>query len=618
MDYAKRDLTKFIQAEVQPSDLVAVIKTSGSVGIMQKFTNDKEELLASIDALKWQPLTSVGVASFAPMEISFSSQVLSNLGGLSEAMLSKITDAQGVQDGIRDTVNGTGGLQVLAKVIEAMGYMRGKKTILYVSHGFSPIGGDNTDTYNRNTARMYTESDKAVVNASSGGSIAMVDADSLTISGKTYVTNNFLRAITESANRSGISIFPIDPRGAATTNISATDVTGTGMGSLSPDQMNNGVTNRNDQIRYQQDTLKYLARETGGKAFVNSNEVANDLKESLDIQKGYYLLAYEPDADTFDPKSAKYNKFDIKVNRPGASVSYRSGFFNTVIGRDAKKTPTAAQTILEKFLAPYNFADIGVDLSSIYAGIAGNKATIRSFVNILPKDLTLIDDPATGKKLVKFDMYVAVFNDQGLSAGSAAQNFAVSFDPKSLDAFLKSGVISTMGFAVDKPGVYRVKVLVKDSNSNKIGTTSQSLYVPDMNKQPLSFSGLLLQTFTPAEWADIQKNPAAANPQKMQVDTAFRHYKTGQVLTYTYSLGFSPNAGDSKVSITTKLVKDGQTVFNGNAEDAAVQGGQKVNRRNAINLGTDMKPGKYTLQITAVGDKSQKPETEIIDFEILG
>ncbi len=385
LDYAKRDLTKFIQAEVQPGDLVAVIKTSGSVGIMQKFTTDKEELLASIDSLKWQPLTSVGIASFAPMDISFSQQVLSNLqDGISEAMLSRVTGAQSVGEGMRDTTNGVGGLQVLAKVIEAMSYMRGKKTILYVSHGFSPIGLDNADLYNRNTLRMYTESDKAVINASTGGAIAMVDADSITVGGRTYVVNYFLRAITEAANRNGVSIFPVDPRGAAATNISATDVTGTGMGSLNRDQMDAGVTNRNELIRQQQDTLKYLARETGGKAFVNSNEVAADLKESLDIQKGYYLLAYEPDAETFDPKNSKYNKFDIKVKRPGANVSYRTGFFNTVVENKAK-APTEAQTILEKILTPYNYADIGVELTSIYAGTtAANKSTIRSFVNLLP------------------------------------------------------------------------------------------------------------------------------------------------------------------------------------------------------------------------------------------
>ncbi len=617
MDYAKKDLTKFLQTEVKPGDLVAVIKTSGSIGIMQKFTNDKEELLASIDSLKWQPLTSVGVSSFAPMEISFSSQVLSSMqGGISDALMSKITGAENVGEGLRESVNGTGGLQVLAKVIEAMKYMQGKKTVLYVSHGFSPIGGDNADAFNRNTLRMYTESDKSVMNAASGGSIALVDADSITVGGRSYVVNNFLRSLTEMANRNGVSIFTIDPRGAAATNISATDSTGSGLGSMSREQMDGGVTSRNDQIRLQQDTLKYLARETGGKAFVNSNEVASDLKESLDIQKGYYLLAYEPDTDTFDPKNDRYNKFDIKVKRSGADVSYRTGFFNTVI-ENKTKAASEAQTILQKFLTPYNFADIGVELSSLYAGTAGNKSTIRAFVNILPKDLTITDDAATGKKVAKFDMYVAVFNDQGLSAGSAAQNFTVSIDPKTAEVFSRSGLISSMAFGVDKPGVYRVKVLVKDSGSNKIGTISQNIYVPDFEKKTIAFSGLLLQTFSAAEWAELQKNPAAANGQKMQVDTAFRHYKTGQVLSYTYALNVSPKSNDAKISLSTKVMKDGQLVLTGNSEELAATPGLKANRRNAINLGTDMKPGKYTLLITAAGDKSKSTETQSIDFEII-
>ncbi len=171
---------------------------------------------------------------------------------------------------------------------------------------------------------------------------------------------------------------------------------------------------------------------------------------------------------------------------------------------------------------------------------------------------------------------MAVFNDQGLSAGTAAANFNVSFDPKGSSDFIKSGLISSMGFEVSKPGVYRVKVLVKDTGSNRIGTISQNIFVPDPEKQPISFSGLLLQTYTPAEWAELQKNPAAANPQKMQVDTAFRHYKKGQVLTYTYSMNLSPKIEDSKITLTTKLIKDGQVVFTGATEEAAASAGPKV------------------------------------------
>ena len=603
VEYAKRDLVKFVQTEVQPSDLVAIIKTSGSVGVLQKFTNDKDELLAAIESIKWNPVSALGASSYTSVDIAFSQQILSNFaGGINAHVGAAPTDNNGLYQmgsSIRDTTNAVGGLQVLNKVIDAMGQMRGKKSILFVSYGVS----------------RYTPSDRTVLNSTNGNSISLIDEDSITIGGKNYVVNNFLRIITESANRNGVSIFPIDPRGTTATGrtLGATDTTGVApLGQATA--KDNEIENENDRGRYQQDTLKYLARETGGKAFVNSNEVADDLKESLDIQKGYYLLAYEPDADTFNPKDSRYNKFDIKVKRSGADVSFRSGFFNVVTENKAKAT-TNENNVMQKLLSPYNFTDIGVELSSIYAGTAGNKSTIRSFVNILPKYLETVND-ADGKKAAKFDIFVAVFNDQGIAAGSAAQNFVVAFDPKNASDFMKSGIISTMGFEVSKPGVYRVKVLVKDANSNKIGTISQNIYVPD-SEAPISFSGLLLQTFTPAEYEALQKNPAAANPQKMQVDTAFRHYKKGQVLTYTYALNLSPKISDGKVLLSTKLVKDGQTVFTGAPEELPAVPGQRVNRRNAVNLGTDMKPGKYTLQITAAGDKSKAAETQSIDFEIV-
>lgn len=619
MDYAKKDLLKFVQTEVQPGDLVAVIKTSGSIGVLQKFTTDKEELLATIESLKPQLGSMIGVESFPPLSgIAFSQQVLSSIqgAGLSDAQLNRVSagGAESISEGVRESINSVGGLQVLIKVIEAMGYMRGKKSILYVSHGLQA---------DRLTGKQYSDSDRSVIGTSNGNAYSLVDEDSITVAGRTYVVNNFLRVVTEAANRNGVSIFPIDPRGAATTSIRASNDTGGGdagsmvtVSKLGDSTFSGAQSARDASIRFQQESLKYMARETGGKAFVNSNQVAADLKESLDIQKGYYLLAYEPDAETFDPKNSKYNKFDIKVKRPGATVNFRTGFFNTVV-ENKVKAPTEAQTILEKILTPYNYADIGVELSSIYAGTAGAKSTIRSFVNILPKDLTINTDAATGKKSAKFDVYVAVFNDQGLAAGTTAANFNVAFDPKVSEGFLKSGLISSVAFEVTKPGVYRVKVLVKDSGSNRMGTVSQNIYVPDLEKQPISFSGILLQTFSPAEYQELQKNPAASSSQRMQIDTAFRHFKKGQVLTYTYAVNTSLKGGDSKITLNAKLIKDGKVVLSVPAEEAAVTPGGKFNRRNAVNLGTDMQKGKYTLQITAIGDKTTAGETQSIDFEIV-
>ncbi len=610
VEASKREIARFIEQQVVPGDLVAVVKTSGSVGVLQKFTSDKTQLLKSVEEIKFHPLTSIGTTRFAPVGISFSDQIIGNIAADGSINTSSVvanrTDIEAAANSFRSRTNALGALQVLRNTIDALGYLKGKKTLLYVSEG---------------TNLSFSLENENALNSINDNEITLANQNALKIGDRNFSINNYLQAITESANRNSVSIFPIDPSGAATTNLGADEATHAGMfNSMSRAQIDAVTTGRNTDIRGAQDTLKYLARETGGKAFINKNEYGKEIKDVLDAQNGYYLLAYEPDETTFNAKDSRFNKIEIKVKRPNVNVVYRSGFFNVSTG--SKQNPSAAgDAILQRLFVPYNYTDINVEVTSIYAGTEKDVATVRSFVNITPGDLT-VSDNANGKKNAKFDLVAAVFNEQGVAVGSSAKSYELLFDPKSYEDFLKSGVVSNLTFNIQKAGNYRIKILVKDSVSGKIGTTSQMILVPDAEKQSISFSGFLLQNYTAAQWQAFQKNPAAAaNAQKMQIDTAFRHFKKGTVLTFNYALNLAPQlsrGGDAKVVLTTKLIKAGQVLLSFTPEEVAVAAsGQRANRRGAFNLGTQMQAGKYTLQVTAETDKTRQTETQSVDFEVV-
>ena len=54
MTPVRRQVRKFIAEEVQPNDLVAIIRTGGQMGALQQFTNDKRVLNRAIERLRWQ------------------------------------------------------------------------------------------------------------------------------------------------------------------------------------------------------------------------------------------------------------------------------------------------------------------------------------------------------------------------------------------------------------------------------------------------------------------------------------------------------------------------------------------------------------------------------------
>ncbi len=56
--YARRALRQFVEQQMEPGDLVAIIRTAGAVGALQQFTSDKQLLLAAIESIRWNPLTA--------------------------------------------------------------------------------------------------------------------------------------------------------------------------------------------------------------------------------------------------------------------------------------------------------------------------------------------------------------------------------------------------------------------------------------------------------------------------------------------------------------------------------------------------------------------------------
>src|SRR6476469_7899359 len=66
--YTRRALKKFVVEQMQPGDLVAIIRTSGGIGALQQFTADKRQLYAAIERLKWFVNGRSSVGAFAPME----------------------------------------------------------------------------------------------------------------------------------------------------------------------------------------------------------------------------------------------------------------------------------------------------------------------------------------------------------------------------------------------------------------------------------------------------------------------------------------------------------------------------------------------------------------------
>src|SRR5215813_10043274 len=65
--HVRDSLRKWVDREMQPGDLVAVIRTGAGMGALQQFTSDKRILHAAIERVKYNSLGRVGISAFAPL-----------------------------------------------------------------------------------------------------------------------------------------------------------------------------------------------------------------------------------------------------------------------------------------------------------------------------------------------------------------------------------------------------------------------------------------------------------------------------------------------------------------------------------------------------------------------
>ena len=120
-----------------------------------------------------------------------------------------------------------------------------------------------------------------------------------------------LKKLTDICNRASVTIYSFDSRGLVNyfCKCRCDDVEHCAM------PMADSMQTRSMQISDNQQGLEILANDTGGRTFFNRNDLTDTISYALEDQKGYYLLAYQPDSESFDAKKLRYNKLEIKLLR---------------------------------------------------------------------------------------------------------------------------------------------------------------------------------------------------------------------------------------------------------------------------------------------------------------
>jgi VWFA-related protein len=580
--YMRRALKKFVDEQMQERDLVAIIRTGGSVGALQQFTSDKRQLYAVIERIRWNLLGRTDTSAFSAITRP-DLKIPDEHSGRGENPKAVIED---------NALHGM--FSTLRYVVHGLREMPGRKSVLLVSDGFQLNQGEIEAT-------------------------SQVEA---------------LGSLTELANRASVVIYTVDARGLVTfglqaqdnvqmqsAGVSRQDLRGLGRSVQDTAQL---MTMQRRNFQKSQDGLNYLAQQTGGIPIRDTNDFSGGIQKVLDDQRGYYLIGYRPDETTFDAKSGgrKFHHLTLKVTRKGSfNVRMRNGFYGVNEAEIKPPLKSTSELMLNGITSPFSSHEVHLELTSLFGNDAANGSFMRSLLHIDARDLTFKDGP-NGTHEGTFDVLAMTFGDNGVPVDSNGQTFTVQFPEAEYQRALRQGFVYNVTVPIRKPGAYHFRVALRDTATERVGSAGEFIQVPDIKSGRLALSGVVLTSSN----ADARSVVASAGGPNAEASPALRRFRQGMQLEWGYLIyNAQPDKATGKPQLTTeaRLFREGKQVFTGGALPfIAGQPGdlRRMAASGALILGTDLAPGEYVLQIIvtdSLADKKYRVATQWMDFEIV-
>jgi VWFA-related protein len=199
--------------------------------------------------------------------------------------------------------------QALAGLAQSLRGLPGRKHIVLYSEG-----------YTLNLVSRVIDSVTAIVSACGDADVLRVRrslGQQLGMLMPPDVTGS-MRLIVDRATLSQVSFYSVDP-GGLTTPMVPTQQKGTTRSGRVPlpkfASMSEGAGH---------DFLDTLARETGGRAFLNTNDLGSGLRQAERDAESYYLIGYEP----LEPaKKGTFRALKMVTTRPNVTLRYRRGYY---------------------------------------------------------------------------------------------------------------------------------------------------------------------------------------------------------------------------------------------------------------------------------------------------
>jgi len=530
---------KWVDQDMSPADLVAVAAIGSSLQILSDFSGDKERVHAALQAF-----SAADGTAFAAVDASTAATDETAAGQTSDSTAADVSAQE------LDTFNNDVRLRALKTLAEALSPIQQKKAILYFSAGMQRNGTDN-----------------------------QVE----------------LRAAVNAAVRANVAIYPVDARGlqAVVPGGSARQGSRGGLGAFT----GSAVANQFSTLAAQQETLTTLASDTGGKAFLDSNDFGEAFGQVTKDISSYYILGY---ASTNGDRDGRYRRITVRLRgRSDLKIEAREGYY---ADRDFAHTAKGdRETQLQEQLSMQIPAtDIPMFVTAGWFRLASDRYYVPISVAVPGSAVP----PSGGQDKLTLDVAGLIRDERNVPVGRIRDTMTV---PPAAGGLAARQVLYQTGVALP-PGRFSLKIVVRENSTGQMGSFESRIVVPELKQAPVKVSSVVLGT--QLERATGRKTASPLVRDGLELLPNLTHIVSRAQKLYFYYEVYDPgqDAGAPQLRTSLAFYRGRVKVF----ETPVVERTQvdAADRRAAIFQfevpAGSLTPGFYTCQINIIDEVASR------------
>jgi VWFA-related protein len=423
---ATDEAIKWVDEKMTDADLVAVATIGSSLQVLSDFTSDKEQVQSVL-----RSFSAADGTAFATVDASTQASDETSTAATDD------TTAADVSAQELDTFNNDVRLRALKTLAEALAPIQQKKAILYFSSGMQRNGTDN-----------------------------QVE----------------LRAAVNAAVRANVTIYPVDSRGlqAVVPGGGARQGSRGGLGAFT----GSAVASQFTQLAAQQETLTTLASDTGGTAFLDSNDFGEAFAQVTKDISSYYILGY---ASTNPDRDGRYRRITVRLkNKSDVKVEAREGYY---ADRDFSHTAKGDREVQlqEQLSLQIPATDVPLFLTAGWFRMSADRYYVPVSIAVPG---SAVPQPKANEKLT-LDVAGFIRDERNFPVGRIRDTMTVP--PASADGIAARQVLYQTGVTLP-PGRFSIKVVVRENSTGRMGTFETKVVVPELKQAPVKVSSVVLST----------------------------------------------------------------------------------------------------------------------------